>query len=829
MTHAVPAQLLSFPGAEGAGKWVTGGRGTVATAPKVFEVTSLLDDGSAGTFRYACTNNSPSAPSRIIVFRVSGTIHLTSKLSLNRANTTIAGQTAPGGGICIADYPVTIGANNMIIRHMRFRLGDKNQNLGMVNGSGDDDAFGDNGGGRSNIIIDHCSVSWSSDEALTIYKGDNVTLQWNFITEPLNYSYHFETGDTDYEHHAYGGIQSGKHMSIHHNLYAHCKGRMPRFDGIRNASADSVDFRNNVLYNWGDYNVNGGEGGAYNVVNNYYKYGPATPNTSTNGVNRRNMLINPYDQASPAIPYGKYFLVGNYCDNSSAITNNNWKGAAFGGGTLADSTGSKVTVPFNCVNINMQTSQEAYAGVLGNAGASLPYRDTLDSRIVNDVKNRTGNLIDVQGGFPHGTAYSISQTAWPTLPTGTAPLDSDHDGMPDLWETQRGLNKLSAADMNTYTATTGYSNVETYLNGDTLTAPGLINTCVGARAVNSMNGGSWLVLKDTLYSQYNSAYYLVSTDTSNFVASILDNAAMGRFQSSYYTCSTTRYEPVSGKPYLNRNITIIPDQPSSVTAPVTIRIYISKAEFNALKTADPTITSINDLVVLKTQDNGCVTSLSGSFNVIAPLSAGVFGSYLGGYFIEFQSASFGTFFLAGKLSFPVPLHLLDFNARLSSGNVYSSWLTADETNVSFFQLERSKDGISFSNAGQSIAKNQPGINQYYLNDQAVPRGKLYYRLRIVNSDGSVSFSRIVQLNNESAVTLHLQPNPVKGNFVLTHPEAGAGAVINIFDMSGKRMLSISPSKGSQQTTINVSALSSGKFELEYLDQANRKVTPFIKQ
>ena len=265
------AQLLSFPTAEGAGRYVSGGRGSLIAAPKVFEVTSLVDNASSattpGTLRYACTNNSPAAPNRVIVFRVAGTIHLYATLNLTRANTTIAGQTAPGGGITIADYPVYLGANNIMVRYVRFRLGDKNQPASL----GNDDAFGNNGSSRQKIMVDHCSFSWSNDEALSIYSGDSLTIQWCFIAEPLDSSYHDEGSGV--ENHAFGGIQSGIHATLHHNLYAHCKGRMPRFDGLRNAPADTTDFRNNVIYNWSDYNTNGGEGGTYNVVNNYYKYG----------------------------------------------------------------------------------------------------------------------------------------------------------------------------------------------------------------------------------------------------------------------------------------------------------------------------------------------------------------------------------------------------------------------------------------------------------------------------------------------------------------------------------------------------------------------------
>lgn len=208
---------IAFPSAEGFGKFTTGGRGG-----KVMMVTNLTDAG-AGSFRAAAEAKSP----RIIVFAVSGTVHLNAPLSI-KGNATIAGQTAPGDGICLADEPVTLGGNNIIVRYVRFRMGDKNQKGGMVDGNGGDDAFG--GTRRARIIIDHCSMSWSTDEAFSVYSGDSTTLQWNLISEPLNYSYHFEAGDKDYEHHGYGGIWGGRHTSAHHNLFAHCLSRTPRFD-----------------------------------------------------------------------------------------------------------------------------------------------------------------------------------------------------------------------------------------------------------------------------------------------------------------------------------------------------------------------------------------------------------------------------------------------------------------------------------------------------------------------------------------------------------------------------------------------------------------------
>ncbi|HVG42481.1 MAG TPA: hypothetical protein VM888_12780, partial [Chitinophagaceae bacterium] len=228
---------IAFPSAEGWGKYTTGGRGG-----KVIIVSNLEDNGT-GSLRQALKTKG----SRIIVFAISGTIHLASPLIIT-SDVTLAGQTAPGDGICLADYPVSMKGNNIIIRFLRFRMGDKAQRGGMVNGNGGDDAFG--GLRNKNVIIDHCTMSWSTDEACTVYAGDSTTLQWNLISEPLNYSYHFETGDKDFEHHGFGGIWGGAHASFHHNLFAHCANRTPRFDGERNIPSENCDFRNNVIYNW---------------------------------------------------------------------------------------------------------------------------------------------------------------------------------------------------------------------------------------------------------------------------------------------------------------------------------------------------------------------------------------------------------------------------------------------------------------------------------------------------------------------------------------------------------------------------------------------------
>lgn len=442
-TNAFAEVPIAFPSAEGFGKYTTGGRGG-----KVMIVSTLADDGP-GSFREAATRSER----RMIVFAVSGTIHLATPLSI-KGNATIAGQSAPGDGICLADQPVQLGGNNIIVRYLRFRIGDKFQRGGMVDGNGGDDAFG--GIGRKNIIVDHCSMSWSTDEAFTVYGGDSTTLQWNLMAEPLNYSYHFETGDKDYEHHGFGGIWGGRHTSAHHNLFAHCVTRTPRFNGARTHGAEFVDFRNNVIYDWQTNNVYAGEGGEYNVVNNYYRPGPETKK------NVMTQLLNPYKKL-PQLDYGRFFLSGNVSEASPEVTADNWKGVTMHEGTEADIPKAKATVPFASEVIATQSANEAYNIVLKKVGASFR-RDTLDSRIVGEVKTRAGKIIDVQGGYPHGTPYQQTVSAWPALRSLPAPKDSDSDGMPDEWERQHGLDATDGGDAAGTKLHRFYTNLEVYLN-----------------------------------------------------------------------------------------------------------------------------------------------------------------------------------------------------------------------------------------------------------------------------------------------------------------------------------------------------------------------------
>jgi len=459
---------LAFPGAEGAGRFATGGRGGT-----VYEVITLNDAG-AGSLRDAV-----SKPNRTIVFRVSGIIYLSSTLKLAQDNITIAGQTAPGDGICIAGYPLSIQANNIIIRYLRFRHGDETNDP--------DDAMHANGGGYHDIIIDHCSLSWSVDEVGSFYDIKNFTLQWCILSEALYHSVH-PKGD-----HGYGGIWGGDMASFHHNLLADNTSRNPRFCGSRytgKPAQEMVDFRNNVIYNWGNLNsVYGGEGGNYNMVNNYYKPGPATPGNLivSSASNKRNRILNytSYYYSSDAAVYpdtlwgGKFYINGNYVEGYPDVTADNWtKGVQKDGYPHAAELIATVKQdhPFPYEYIRTQTAEKAYKSVLDSAGAILPKRDVIDTRIINEAKNGTATYEGAtyaqynSTGISHPSGIIDSQNdvgGYPAYNSASASVDSDHDGMPDDWEKTKGLDPNNAADGNQFTLNKSYTNLEVYQNSGT--------------------------------------------------------------------------------------------------------------------------------------------------------------------------------------------------------------------------------------------------------------------------------------------------------------------------------------------------------------------------
>lgn len=446
----VSAQQPAFPGAEGWGKYTIGGRGG-----RVLEVTNLNDSGP-GSLRYAVDASGP----RTVVFRVSGTIHLKSDLSIKNPYITIAGQTAPGDGICIADYPLKIDADNVIIRYLRFRLGDK-AGLGA-----DGDAMSSRY--HKNIIIDHCSLSWSIDETMSLYWCENLTIQWCIISESLYSSTH------EKEEHGYGAIWGGKNSSYHHNLFAHHSSRNPRFV----SGSGNTDFRNNVIYNWGFNSIYGGElhdqnysespATRINLAANYFKPGPATKD----GV--RNRIVAPSTR-NGLLDYGKWYVADNYVEGSPETTQDNWQyGVQNVYPQYKDSI--KSDSPFDYMPITQQSAEEAYLLVLDSAGAILPRRDAVDKRIIDEVRNGyanyEGKTYRVKQGFSKDhpvTGIIDSQEevgGWPELKQGPVQVDSDHDGMPDFWETENGLNPQDASDGSSF-AENGYTNLENYLNSIT--------------------------------------------------------------------------------------------------------------------------------------------------------------------------------------------------------------------------------------------------------------------------------------------------------------------------------------------------------------------------
>ena len=368
----------------------------------------------------------------------------------------------PGDGICLKDYPLSINADEVIIRYLRVRVG---------NASGIDyDAVG--GRGQKNIIVDHVSASWSIDETMSIYHCENLTVQWCMITESLYNAGHVKGA------HGFGGIWGGNYNTYHHNLLAHHTSRNPRFA----SASGSSDYRNNVLYNWGYNSAYGGEKGdrpdtntpqvnptTINMVANYYKPGPATVPGEV-----RHRIVNPSSRKG-AEDYGKWYVADNVMEGNPAVTANNWNGGVQASGGEAALAALKLDKPWPALPINQQTAQEAYRAVLEKAGASLPNRDSIDARIVDEVR---GGYATYEGAAykknarvsdPSKKTGIIDTPAdvggWPELKSLPAPADSDGDGMPDEWETKYGLNPNDASDGSQDKDKDGYTNVEEYLNG----------------------------------------------------------------------------------------------------------------------------------------------------------------------------------------------------------------------------------------------------------------------------------------------------------------------------------------------------------------------------
>ncbi|HTH29942.1 MAG TPA: hypothetical protein VL946_01275, partial [Lacibacter sp.] len=387
-----------------------------------------------------------------IVFAVSGIIELQSKIQIKRSNVTIAGQTAPGDGICLKNQSLILnGASskgnhgNIIIRFIRSRPG----------GTLKTGLYGFDMENCHDVIVDHCSFSWANEECAAMYDTKNVTVQWCIVNEGL-----YEAGHQK-GHRSYGGVWGGQYASYHHNLLAHLNSRAVRFNGARaHDTIALIDYRNNVIYNWGNANAAyGGEvniaGGVsqVNIVSNYYKPGPATSSELK--------FVNASYQKENSKGIGQWFVDGNIMEGDKALTKKNKNGVDLQAQGYPSGAISDRAFPLN-IALPVETAKEAYEKVLQYAGAIFPKRDATDERIVNEA--RTGTAIG-KGSFgkPGIIDSPLAVGGWAQYKSVTAPVDTDKDGMPDAWETKKGLNPNDANDRNNIDAS-GYTMLEIYLN-----------------------------------------------------------------------------------------------------------------------------------------------------------------------------------------------------------------------------------------------------------------------------------------------------------------------------------------------------------------------------
>jgi hypothetical protein len=426
---------LAFPGAEGYGRFAIGGRGG-----KVYKVTTLADDGP-GSLREAVEADEP----RTVVFDVSGRIVLQSTLGIRNPYLTIAGQTAPGKGICIANYNMgAMGCHDLIIRYMRVRPGNTSgetlDGMGMAS--------------TTHAIYDHCSISWSHDEAFSSRGAGNITLQRTLISEALNVAGHrnYEEG----KQHGYAASIGGDIGSFHHNLLAHCSGRnWSLAGGLDQATrhAGRLDIRNNVVYNWGHRTT---DGGAKEVqfVNNYYKPGPASDVFHVLMAER---------EAVEAFGPQMYFVEGNVMEGRF--------GADEPLAGVFERRGEPhedwiVAEPFYESFVTTQSAEEAYESVLADVGCNVPFLDEHDERVIDETRRGVTTYKGSVSGLPGLPDTQDDVGGWDDYPEIHRPTDwdPDNDGLPSAWETEQGLDPANPDDTNGDLDTDGYTNLEEYLN-----------------------------------------------------------------------------------------------------------------------------------------------------------------------------------------------------------------------------------------------------------------------------------------------------------------------------------------------------------------------------
>jgi len=425
ITYHIQAQP-AFPGAQGYGSTTKGGRGGM-----VYFVTNLNNEGP-GSLRKACEADKP----RIVIFRVGGNIILERKIIITNPYITIAGQTAPGDGLCITGAALHIATHDVIVRGLRIRIGD---GPGPPPENRDGLAIANNSTQPYNVIIDHCSISWAIDENVQLwYPCNNITIQWCIISEGLHKSLHSKRPHSS-------GLLIGKYaknISAHHNLLAHNDGRSPL---VKQGSESELI--NNVIYNWGAFGAtrvsnyeNDTATVKSNIIGNYYILGPI------NSLQKPITLV--YTEG--LLEGTKIFVKDNIGPGRMFDEIDDW---ALVSGDEKFRV-NKPALPLS--NVSISAASVAYGQVIKNAGAVAPKRDTVDNRVIQNVINKTGKIIDSQNDVG----------GWPVYKTDSPPIDSDSDGIPDFWETVNGLNPNDSGDANLNTLCTDglYTNVEIYIN-----------------------------------------------------------------------------------------------------------------------------------------------------------------------------------------------------------------------------------------------------------------------------------------------------------------------------------------------------------------------------
>jgi len=655
--------LVAFPGADGFGKYAVGGRGG-----KVVAVTNLVDYLSTetpivGSFRWALnqyvnvlTVDKAGVPTVVteftpltIVFKVSGTIWLKEDLKVKRDSLTIAGQTAPGDGICIAGRSVLFNGatggemfywgprrKDVIVRYIRFRTGYPKNTDGTPLISSSIVTYGTDMENYENVIFDHCSISWANEECFATYDTKNVTVQWSIISEGLYCAYHKKGLRS------YGGVWGGQFASYHHNLLTDLNGRCTRFDGSRaHDTLAVIDYHNNVIYNWGLEGCYGGEiydagvstsytdstgvtryfpaiyeiftsstGKTYykaagkaeiNMVNNYYKPGPAT----ASGVLQYRLvyLDDRYQSSFPASEKGKVYATGNVVAGNTAVTTNNWAGGIqlkyyTPAATFLDSFKLAAPSP-ELPNMTISPATDAFTDVLAGAGATLPLRDAHDKRLVFEAQNGTASGSGTIKTYTNGSTYTNSTYygvakgiiddpdavgGWPIFTTGTVPTDTDGDGIPDDYEIAHGLNPTDSIDGSSIAAS-GYSNLEEYLNNIT-TFQNFLQAPFNLKA--SLNGSNkpQLTWQDVSDAEDNYVIERAPTGTTDFVA--IDTIAAN--SSSFVDASANGAIYV----YRVRAITTILQSAYSNTVEITVPTIIQENQIKNLKVyPNPVVKSLN--------------------------------------------------------------------------------------------------------------------------------------------------------------------------------------------------------------------------------------------